>query len=101
MECIVHFEVLHREGPKHLRGLLFLDEDAMPEENQLIEMFKAMKYDVALEDREKLFFKPVSPGAEYDGIRITSFDTGREKHKEDRQLKSIVGNLLPQKPTGL
>lgn len=101
MECIIHFEVLHQEGPKHLRGLLFLNKGEQPEESQLIEMFKDMKFDVSLEDREKLFFKPVSPAVNYSGIRITSIDMGDEKHQEDRELKSIVGNLLPRKPTGL
>ncbi|WP_410513301.1 hypothetical protein PaeBR_02225 [Paenibacillus sp. BR2-3] len=102
MECIVHFEVLHPDGPKQLRGLLFLDEKSTgPSESQLIEMFKDMKFDVTLADREKLIFEPVNPGAKYSEIRIVSFDTGDEEFREDKELKSIVGNLLPQKPTGL
>jgi len=101
MECIVHFEVQHPEGPKQLRGLLFLDKESQPTEGQLIEMFRDMDFGVTLVDREKLIFKPVNPQEDYSEIRITSFDTGKEKFKEDRELKSIVGNLLPQKPTGL
>ncbi|WP_019913845.1 hypothetical protein [Paenibacillus sp. HW567] len=101
MECIVHFEVEHPEGIKNLRGLLFLDEDQSPGEQELISMFKDMKFDVRLDDREKLIFKPVNPGEKYSQIRITSFDTGKENSAEDHNLKSIVGNLLPQKPTGL
>ncbi|NUU61738.1 hypothetical protein [Paenibacillus agri] len=103
MECIVHFEVVHPEGPKPLRGLLFLDEGATPGEAELIGMFKDMKFEVRLEDREKLIFKPVNAGANYSEIRITGYDTGnaKDQHKEDHDLKSIVGNLLPQKPTGL
>jgi len=102
MECIVHFEVLHPGGPKQLRGLLFLDkETAGPTESQLIDMFKDMNFDVTLADREKLIFKPVTPKENYSQIRITSLDTGKEKFSEDRELKSIIGNLLPQRPTGL
>jgi hypothetical protein len=74
MECIVHFEVVHPEGPKPLRGLLFLDEGTTPNEEQLTGMFKDMKFDVRLEDREKLIFKPVSAGAQFLEIRITGFD---------------------------
>lgn len=101
MECIVHFEVIHPEGPKQLRGLLFLEEGASPDESQLIGMFKDMKFDVRLEDREKLIFKPVNPGEKYSEIRITGYDGGKSKNPQDHDLKSIVGNLLPQKPSGL
>ncbi|MCL6603338.1 MAG: hypothetical protein K6T94_10720 [Paenibacillus sp.] len=101
MECIVHFEVLHSDGPKELRGLLFLDKGSKPTESQLIEMFKDMKFDVTLADREKLVFKPVNSRDKYSSIRITSFDTGEEDFKEDRELKSLIGNLLPQRPTGI
>lgn len=62
MECIVHFEVVHNDGPKKLRGLLFLDKGASPGEAELVEMFKDMNFNVRLEDREKLIFKPVNPG---------------------------------------
>jgi len=101
MECIVHFEVLHPEGPKQLRGLLFLEQESRPGEDQIVEMFRDMNFDVSLADRDKLIFKPVQPGAKFSEIRITSFDTGKEKYKEDGELKSIIGNLIPQKPTGL
>ncbi|WP_379127907.1 hypothetical protein [Paenibacillus sp. sgz500958] len=102
MECIVHFEVLHKEGSKDLRGLIFIDKDSGPGENQLVEMFKDMKFNVTLVDREKMIFKPVNPADNYSEIRITSFDTGKEKNgSQEGELKSIVGNLLPQKPLGL
>ncbi|UQZ34655.1 hypothetical protein C2I18_14655 [Paenibacillus sp. PK3_47] len=101
MECIIHFDVQHPEGPKSLRGLLFLEPGKVPTESELIGMFKDMKFDVRLEDSEKLIFKPVNPGANYSEIRITSFDGGKPGSTEDRELKSIVGNLLPQKPAGL
>ncbi|BCG57035.1 hypothetical protein [Paenibacillus sp. URB8-2] len=101
MECIVHFEVLHSKGPKSLRGLLFLDEGTAPTESQLIDMFKDMKFNVRLDDREKLIFKPVDPGAEYSEIRITGYDADGKKSGEDHDLKSIVSNLLPPKPSGL
>lgn len=101
MECIVHFDVQHSEGVKPLRGLLFLDEGKTPAEQDLIGMFKDMNFNVRLEDREKLVFKPVAPGEKYSEIRITSFDSGKKSGKQDNELKSIVGNLLPQKPAGL
>ncbi|MBW4084232.1 hypothetical protein [Paenibacillus sp. S150] len=101
MECIVHFEVDHTGGVKNLRGLLFVDEGQTPGEQELIDMFKDMKFAVRLDDREKLIFKPVNPGESYSQIRITSFDSGKANSKDDHDLKSLVGNLLPQKPTGL
>jgi hypothetical protein len=101
VECIVHFDVQHPEGPKSLRGLLFLEEGKVPGENELVEMFKDMKFNVRLADREKLIFKPVNAGESYSEIRITSYDGGKPGSKEDHDLKSIVGNLLPQKPSGL
>ena len=101
MECIVHFEVQHSEGVKPLRGLLFVDEGKTPGEQELIGMFKDMNFNVRLEDREKLVFKPVAPGEKFSEIRITSFDNGKKNSKQDNELKSIVGNLLPQKPAGL
>ncbi|WNS41743.1 hypothetical protein [Paenibacillus sp. MMS20-IR301] len=101
MECIVHFDVQHTEGVKSLRGLLFLEEGQTPGEQELVDMFKDMKFNVRLEDREKLIFKPLAPGEKYSEIRITSFDGGKKNSKQDNELKSIVGNLLPQKPAGL
>ncbi|GGF93839.1 hypothetical protein GCM10010912_43460 [Paenibacillus albidus] len=101
MECIVHFDVVHKEGPKPLRGLLFINEGTAPSEAELIGMFKDMKFNVRLEDAEKLVFKPVNPSDSFQEIRITGYDNGKQGAKEDHELKSIVGNLLPQKPTGL
>lgn len=101
MECIVHFEVLHPSGPKSLRGLLFVDEGAVPSESQLIGMFKDMKFDVRLDDREKLIFKPVNPAEDYSEIRITGYESGEGESGEDHDLRSIVKNLLPPDPSGL
>lgn len=101
MECIVHFDVQHADGIKSLRGLLFLEEGKAPGEQELLDMFKDMKFNVRLDDREKLVFKPLNPGEKYSEIRITSFDGGHKSAKQDNELKSIVGNLLPQKPAGL
>ncbi|MEK3833127.1 MULTISPECIES: hypothetical protein [unclassified Paenibacillus] len=101
MECIVHFEVQHAEAVKPLRGLLFLEEGKTPGERELVEMFKDMKFNVRLDNREKWIFKPVAPGESYSEIRITSFDNGKKSSTTEGELKSIVGNLLPQKPTGI
>ncbi|KAA8997229.1 hypothetical protein F4V43_18235 [Paenibacillus spiritus] len=101
MECIVHFEVMHPEGPKPLRGLIYLGEGEAPQEQQLIDMFKDMKFDVRLADRERLIFEPVSPNAGYSQIRITDLDTGKPDSGEDQELKQIIGQLLPKRPTGL
>lgn len=100
MECIVHFEVQHPEGAKPLRGLLFLKEGEIPGEQELVDMFKEMNFDVRLADREKLVFKPVHPD-DFSEIRITSYSGGKGKDREDHDLKSIVSHLLPQKPMGL
>ncbi|WP_151735730.1 hypothetical protein [Paenibacillus tengchongensis] len=100
MECIVHFDVVHQEGTKSLRGLLFLDKGEVPGEQELVGMFKDMNFEVRLEDREKLIFKPVKPD-KFTEIRITGFNSGNAGSKEEQELKSIVANLLPQKPSGL
>ncbi|MFD2874762.1 hypothetical protein ACFTAO_00375 [Paenibacillus rhizoplanae] len=67
---------------EQLRGLLFLEEGKTPGEQELVEMFKDMKFNVRLDDREKNgFFKPVAPGESYSEIRITSFDNGKKKQQ--------------------
>lgn len=101
MECIVRFEVKHPEGNKHLRGLIWTGEDGRPTEEQLIQMFKDMKYNVRASEREQLQFVPLDPGARYTSIRITELDTGKEKHTEDRDLKNVISTLMPKRPLGL
>ncbi|MEC0373385.1 hypothetical protein P9847_02730 [Paenibacillus chibensis] len=101
MECIVRFEVKYRQELKRLRGLLFIEKGKKPETRQLLEMFKDMKYEVALTDPDRLLFTPVAAGADYEYIRITELDTGEEKYTEDRDLKNLIGSLLPQRPPGL
>ncbi|MFD1910106.1 hypothetical protein ACFSQ7_48370 [Paenibacillus rhizoplanae] len=102
MECIVHFEVQHAEGVEPLRGLLFLEEGKTPGEQELVEMFKDMKFNVRLDDREKNGFS--SPWLREKVIprsALPALTTGRKSSKPEGELKSIVGNLLPQKPTGI
>ncbi|MWV45718.1 hypothetical protein GRF59_19060 [Paenibacillus sp. HJL G12] len=101
MECIVRFEVKYRQELKRLRGLLFIEKGKRPDGEQLIEMFKDMKYQVALTDPEKLIFTPVEPGSDYEYIRVTELDTGEEKYTEDHDLKKLIGSLMPQRPPGL
>ncbi|AWB43262.1 hypothetical protein DCC85_02800 [Paenibacillus sp. CAA11] len=95
MECIVHFEVVHEEKTKELRGLIFVDEGKVPGEEDFLKMFEEMGYQLRLEDRERWIFKPVDAGADYKEIRIRKLDTGDKKIAEDNNLKSIVSNLLP------
>lgn len=99
MECIVHFEVVHEHQTKELRGLIFVDEGKQPTKEDLLEMFEQMGYKLRLADEEQMIFKPADSGAEYSHIRIKRLDMGDKEHKDDHDLKSIVGNLLPQKPT--
>ena len=101
MECIVRFEVKYRQEIKRLRGLLFIEKGKKPDAQQLIEMFKDMNYHVALTDPDKLLFTPAAAGAEFDYIRVTELDTGEAKYTEDRDLKKVIGSLMPQRPPGL
>ncbi|MNP74244.1 hypothetical protein D3C76_1710880 [compost metagenome] len=94
VECIVHFEVKYKEELKQLRGIVFLDEKQQPGDEQLLDMFKDMNYMVTLTDRDALLFKAVDPSADYISIRITELDMGEERYTEDRDLKSILSNLL-------
>lgn len=100
MECIVHFTVFYPEGPKKLRGLVFVDEGKLPEKEQIIEMFHEMEYKVVPDPDEELLYKPADTGEKYKYIRVNELDVGQEKYTEDRNLKSIIGNLLPKR-TGL
>jgi hypothetical protein len=93
-ECTVHFEVKHKLESKQLRGIIFLDGKKQPGVEQLLEMFKDMNYDVSVTDRDPLLFMAVDPAADYISLRITELDTGEEHYTEDRDLKSILGNLL-------
>jgi hypothetical protein len=93
-ECIVHFEVKHKVESKQLRGIIFLDRKKQPGVEQLLEMFKDMNYNVTVTDHDPLMFTPVDPAADYRSLRITELDTGEEQYTEDRDLKSILNNLL-------
>lgn len=93
-ECLVYFEVKHKEESKQLRGLIFLDEKQQPGNEQLLEMFKDMGYMVMSSKSNDLVFKPIDPSADYVSIRITELDMGEEKYTEDRELKSILSNFL-------
>ncbi|MCM3701324.1 hypothetical protein [Paenibacillus macerans] len=96
MECIVHFEVMHSEGPKELRGLIFLDEGKLPTEADFLKMFEEMGYKLRLTDRENLVFEPLGSGADYSKIRVRRLDTGEKSYKEDGELKSLLSNLMPR-----
>jgi len=101
MECIVHFTVGHKEGPKKLRGLIFVDTGKQPTGQQLLDMFHDMEYNVVPDERDELLFKPATPDATYTYIRVNELDMGQERYTEDRNLKSILNELIPRKHTGL
>ncbi|MNJ81921.1 hypothetical protein D3C77_809830 [compost metagenome] len=58
-------------------------------------MFKDMGYELKLSDKEKLVFTPMNANADYKEIRIRNLDTGGDSYVEDRNLKSVISNLLP------
>lgn len=95
MECIVHFDVVHPDQVKELRGLIMLDAGKAPTEADFLSMFKDMGYELKLSDKEKLVFTPVNANADYKEIRIRNLDTGGDTYVEDRNLKSVISNLLP------
>ncbi|WP_181469770.1 hypothetical protein [Paenibacillus sp. MDMC362] len=101
MECIVHFTVGHKEGPKKLRGLIFVDKGESPTGRQLLDMFHEMEYKVVPDPQDELLFKPENPGENYAYIRVNELDMGQEKYTEDRNLKSLLNELLPKQRTGL
>ncbi|WP_127576330.1 hypothetical protein [Paenibacillus barengoltzii] len=101
MECIVHFDVVHKDEVKHLRGLLFLDQGKTPTEADYLQMFDEMGYKLRLEDWEHLVFKPTEAGADYSEIRVRRLDTGEKMYKEDGELKTLLTHLLPQEPKPL
>lgn len=103
MECIVYFNVVHQENEaKELHGLVIIDEGQAPTEQDYLNMFEDMGYHVRLQDREQLVFVPVDAGAKYKEIRIKRLDTGKDgPGSQDNDLKSVVANLLPSKPTSI
>lgn len=101
MECIVHFTVGHKEGPKKLRGLIFVDKGENPTGQQLLDMFHEMEYKVVPDPHDELLFKPENPAESYTYVRVNELDMGQEKYTEDRNLKSLLNELLPKQRTGL
>ncbi|MBP2001640.1 hypothetical protein J2Z69_002685 [Paenibacillus shirakamiensis] len=95
MECIVHFNVVHPDKVKELRGLILLEAGTKPTEADFLSMFSDMGFQLIVKDREKLIFAPTDPGADYKEIRIRELDTGEDKYVEDKDLKSVITNLLP------
>lgn len=95
MECIVHFDVVHPDKTKELRGLILLEKGKSPTEADFLSMFSDMGYELKLSDQEKLIFTPLNAGADYKEIRIRKLDTGEDAYVEDRNLKSVISNLLP------
>lgn len=95
MECIVHFEVVYPHEHKELRGLIILGEGEKPSERDFLEMFQAMGFQLKVEDREHLTFRPIEAGAAYSLVRIRRLDTGEKIYKEDQELKSLLTHLLP------
>ncbi|WP_138495046.1 hypothetical protein [Paenibacillus pinistramenti] len=103
MECIVHFDVVHENETKELRGLIILNEDRKPAEQEYLNMFADMGYtNLRLEKQEPLTFAPAGGGAGFKEIIIRKLDNGNEEeHFEDQHLKNLVGNLLPGKPESI
>ncbi|WP_228468800.1 hypothetical protein [Paenibacillus sp. JNUCC32] len=101
MECIVHFTVGHKEGPKKLRGLIFVDKGETPTGEQLLDMFHEMEYRVVPDPHDELLFKPENGAESYTYIRVSELDMGQERYTEDRNLKALLNELLPKQRTGL
>ncbi|WP_046213685.1 hypothetical protein [Paenibacillus wulumuqiensis] len=95
MECIVKFDIVHNQETKSLRGLVFVDKDSMPGTDQLTDMFKDMSYQVTADSSDPMRFLPAGPQADFEYIRIRELDTGEQKFTEDRDLKNLLSNLLP------
>ncbi|WP_211184638.1 hypothetical protein [Paenibacillus lemnae] len=101
MECIVHFTVGHDEGPKKLRGLIFVGEGEMPTGDQLLDMFGSMGFQVTPDPQDSQLFLPSGSDSTFTYIRVNELDIGQEKHVEDRNLKSVLNNLLQKNRFGL
>ncbi|MHA0857103.1 hypothetical protein [Paenibacillus sp. CMAA1364] len=93
-ECLVHFEVKHKDEIKQLRGIIFLNKNQQPGDEQLVQMLKDMNYNVRISDWDSLLYKPVDSTADYISIRIRELDMGQERYTEDRDLKSLLSNFL-------
>ncbi|WP_200860820.1 hypothetical protein [Paenibacillus vortex] len=102
MECIVHFTVGHKEGPKKLRGLIFVDKGKSPTGQQLLDMFHRNGIPRwCLTPHDELLFRPENSAETYTYIRVNELDLGQERYTEDRNLKSLLNELLPKQRTGL
>jgi len=95
-ECIIHFKHVRNGVSKDLRGLIFVKEGETPTIAQFIDCFARMGYKVALEDEQRLIFKPVNPSEQYL-LDIEALDFGEKKESPDAILRMLAEQLLPPK----
>ncbi|MFI2856023.1 hypothetical protein ACH6EH_02660 [Paenibacillus sp. JSM ZJ436] len=100
MECIVHFTVVQKDGPKKLRGLIFVEQGERPTGEDLIGMFANMDLHVVPDPDDSQRFLPAGLDPDFRYIRVNELDLGEEKHQEDHNLKSILNELLSPKRAG-
>ncbi|MGG3839575.1 dipeptidyl aminopeptidase [Paenibacillus dendritiformis] len=102
MECIVHFEAVHRgEGEiAKLRGLVMTEEGKKPTPLELEEMFQMMGYNVRCADEDSLIFVPKTSDGDIEELRVKKLDIGEESYTPDMQLRAIAEQLMskPNRP---
>ncbi|GAC41018.1 hypothetical protein [Paenibacillus popilliae] len=102
MECIVHFEAVHRgEGEiAKLRGLVMTEEGKKPTPPELEEMFRMMGYNVRCTDEGSLIFVPVTSEGDIEEIRVKKLNIGEESYSPDMKLHAIAEQLMskPNRP---
>ena len=97
MECIVHFELVRKDKVSPLRGIVDVEPGQKPSIHDLVQMFKDIDLEVALEDSEHFVFGSILPHDPYT-IRVKKFDMGEKNddYVEDTELKSIIANFIPK-----
>ncbi|MBG9792491.1 dipeptidyl aminopeptidase/acylaminoacyl-peptidase [Paenibacillus dendritiformis] len=102
MECIVHFEAVHRGAGEiaKLRGLVMTEEGKKPTPPELEEMFRMMGYNVRCTDKDSLIFEPNTSDGDIEEIRVKKLDIGEESYTPDMQLRAIAEQLMnkPNRP---
>lgn len=102
MECIVHFEVVHRETDHvaKIRGLVITSNHEQPTVDDLQNMLRSMGYDVHCADEATLRFESTDTSTDVKEIHIKKVDTGQETFIPDSPLQLITEQLM-DKPKGL
>ncbi|MDQ1909634.1 hypothetical protein RAC89_03825 [Paenibacillus sp. GD4] len=94
-EHTVHFKVIRGGEVKQLRGLLFLEDHAVPTAQDFEQCLRECGHDISgIVDREKFIFQARKHGEEY---LIDVLEDYEQNHR-DRDAENLAGTFRKQDP---